>query len=159
MLSRNALSNRCYMLSSHPAHGRKICVIILFCLKCSLQQVSLSLVFSQRHTCRHTCRALLLSLWRYTRSQGGFWGLSVGKFCSTVWLPPHRLVLLQRRIEFNTAQRRNTKGSLNPEATGSFRQFGLLLPRLLQTGNGADLLLSGNVAAAHSSPGFRGSLP
>lgn len=76
-----------------------------------------------------------------------------------VWLPPHRLFLLQRRIEFISAREGNTKGSLDPEATGSFRQFGLLLPRPLQTGSGGDSLLSGSVVAVHSSSGFRGSLP
>lgn len=76
-----------------------------------------------------------------------------------VWLPPHRLFLLQRKIEFITAGRRNTKGSLHAAATGSFRHFGLLLPRPLQTGSGGDLVCSGNVVAAHSSPGFRGCLP
>lgn len=81
-------------------------------------------------------------------------------------LAPQRLFLLHRGTELITvqrSQRRGTvKGRLDPEAIGSFRQFGLLLPRLLKTGSKGGLLLSENVAAADavacSSPGFRGSL-
>lgn len=43
----------------------------------------------------------------------------------SVWLAPHRLFLLHRGTEFITAQRsqrRDTvKGSLDPDAAGSFR--------------------------------------
>lgn len=78
-----------------------------------------------------------------------------------------RLFFPHGRTKFIAArrsQRRDTaKSSLDPEATGSFKQCWFLLPRPLKTGSKGDLMLSGNMVAAdavaQSSPGFRGSPP
>lgn len=84
----------------------------------------------------------------------------------SMWLVPQTLSPTQRdRVYYcSKSQRRGTvKGSLDPDATGSVRCFGLLLPSRFKTGTEGDLLLSGSAVAAdavaYSSPGFRGSVP